>query len=124
MMQDWVASLDSGMEPSGSRVVTCFNAANHKRVTMMMVGRIVLFKMRHVLLKMRLNGGMKYVSTMAIRQSLATVTRATHSVPLEIQMTDTVSCLAAAKNKQMIQVARNVLAISPPVNLLLRLARV
>jgi len=37
-----------GMEPipsSLSRVVTCFNAANHKH--WMRAGRIVLFKMRH-----------------------------------------------------------------------------
>jgi hypothetical protein len=30
-----------------SLVVTCFNAANHKQVMMMMAGRIALFKMRH-----------------------------------------------------------------------------
>jgi hypothetical protein len=32
---------------TGSQIVTCFNAANHKQVTMMMAGSIVLFKMRY-----------------------------------------------------------------------------
>ncbi|KAL7456861.1 hypothetical protein ACHAWC_008324 [Mediolabrus comicus] len=63
---------------------------------------------------------MKRVSTKALRPSRAFVTRATRSALLDIQMTYIVSCLAAAKNKQMIQVAMSVLAISLQVNLLLR----
>jgi hypothetical protein len=96
-----------------SHIVTCFNAANHKRMTMMRAGRIVLFKMKH-------NRAMKRVSTMAIRLSLASVTRATHSAHLNTQTTNNVSCLAAAKNKKMIKVERNVLPFSLQINLLLR----
>jgi hypothetical protein len=94
-----------------SHIVTCFNAANHKRMTMMRAGRIVLFKMKH-------NRAMKRVSTMAIRPSLASVRKTETCAPLDIQMTDTASCLAAAKNKQMIQVVRSVLAILLEANLL------
>jgi hypothetical protein len=38
--------VSMGLILTWSQVVTCFNAANHKRMTMMMAGRIVLFKMR------------------------------------------------------------------------------
>jgi uncharacterized protein (DUF1786 family) len=54
---------------AGSRVVICFNAANHKQAIMMREGRIVFFKMWH-------NRGMKGVSMMAlVRPSFATVTK-------------------------------------------------
>ena len=42
----WVWLLTS-LLGIGSQVVTCFDAANHKRVTAMRAGMIVLFKMRH-----------------------------------------------------------------------------
>ena len=58
---------------------------------------------------------MKRVSTMEIRPSLlAYVKRATRSVSLGNRTTDIVSYRAAAMNKPMIQVARNVLAICQP----------
>ena len=72
--------------------MTCFNAANQKRVTTMMAGRIALFKMRN-------DWCMKRVSTMVVQLSLASVTKAANFALLDIQMTDTASCLAAVKNK-------------------------
>jgi hypothetical protein len=63
------------------------------------------------------------VSTMAIRHSLAIATEAANSAPLDIQMTDTASCQAAVKNKQMMQAVRSVLAISLRANPLLLPAR-
>ena len=41
-----IASMGFIICSTVSRVVTCFNAANHKQITMMIAGRIVLFKMR------------------------------------------------------------------------------
>ena len=98
----------------GNRVVTCFNAANHKQMTM--GGRIVLLEIVH-------NWNMKHAfpsliaRTMdifiqlqqVIQRSLAIVQKAPSSaLPLDTQMmTDTVSWIAAVKHNQMIRDARS-----------------
>ena len=88
---------------SGSQTVTCFNAANHKWMTMMRAGRIVLFKMMRSrgISTVSTNGGVAIPEhTHPIPPSLATVSEAIHSAPLDVQiMADIVSCLAVVKNK-------------------------